>query len=111
VSAIDPWFAFLAEKKALGSSLGRTGTKVILDQFKRIRSGDRFWYERLPMLETDPLFGTPPLTWSELVEVKKVKMSDLIVRNFPEMDEETVQESAFTVPLEGFFSLQPQCQQ
>ena len=33
VSGVDAWFAFLAEKKAIGSSLGRTATKVISSFF------------------------------------------------------------------------------
>jgi len=110
VSAIDPWFGFLAEKKAAGSSLGRTATKVILDQFKRVRDADRFWYDRLPFFEDDPLFGTSPLTWAEWFDVKTTKMSDLIRRNYPELDEDLIPDEAFLVPDADFFTTQTQCQ-
>lgn len=109
VSGVDAWFAFLAEKKALGSSLGRTATKVILDQFKRLRDGDRFFYKRLPLLPVDPLFGTSPLTWLELFNVKQVTMASLLRRNFPELDPDKIQDSAFTVPMDGFFSSEIGC--
>ena len=35
----------LAEKHAPGSSLGSTHIAVLRDQFKRLRDGDRFWYQ------------------------------------------------------------------
>ncbi len=45
VDEVDPWVGLLAEPKAAGSLLGETLHKVIVDQFDRVRHGDRFWYE------------------------------------------------------------------
>jgi len=39
------WACLLAEKHAPGSSLGPTHIAVLRDQFKRLRDGDRFWYQ------------------------------------------------------------------
>ena len=35
----------LAEKHVPGSSLGPTHIAVLRDQFKRLRDGERFWYQ------------------------------------------------------------------
>lgn len=47
VDTIDLWVAGLAEKHLLGSSLGPTFTRIIVDQFTRLRDGDRFWYQNV----------------------------------------------------------------
>ena len=39
---IDPWVGGLAETHLPGSSLGATLTRIIVDQFARLRDGDRF---------------------------------------------------------------------
>jgi len=82
---------------------------VILEQFKRLRAADRFFYMRLPLLPKDPLFGTSPLTWTEFYQVRQVTMADLLRRNFPELDPSEIQNSAFTVPVDGFFSALSGC--
>jgi peroxidase len=41
---IDPWVGMLAEDHLPGSSMGRTHTIILVDQFTRLRDGDRFWY-------------------------------------------------------------------
>ena len=45
VNHIDPWPGMLAEDHVPGSLLGETMHAIILDQFIRLRDGDRFWYE------------------------------------------------------------------
>ncbi len=42
---IDLWVGVLAEDEAPGSLLGPLGTAVLADQFRRLRDGDRFWYQ------------------------------------------------------------------
>lgn len=45
VNDIDPWVGLLAEPPAEGALVGETLRAILFDQFDRLRSGDRFWYE------------------------------------------------------------------
>lgn len=50
VNEIDPWVGMLCEDPESGSSVGQTISVVVTDQFKRLRDGDRFWFENDPDL-------------------------------------------------------------
>lgn len=43
---LDLWVAGLAEKDRPGSMLGETLHRIVVDQFRRTRDGDRFWYQK-----------------------------------------------------------------
>jgi peroxidase len=45
VDNIDLWIGGLAEDHLPNSSLGATFTHILVDQFTRLRDGDRFWYQ------------------------------------------------------------------
>lgn len=45
VDNLDVWVGILAEDHADGASLGELGRTILVDQFTRLRDGDRFWYE------------------------------------------------------------------
>ena len=45
VDNIDLWIGGLAEDHLPNSSVGATFTAIIVDQFTRLRDGDRFWYQ------------------------------------------------------------------
>ncbi len=45
VDGIDAWVGLLAEGHARGASVGPTLRAILLDQFTRLRDGDRFWHE------------------------------------------------------------------
>jgi len=45
VDKIDLWVGGLAERHLPGSSLGETFTRILVDQFTRLRDGDRYWYQ------------------------------------------------------------------
>jgi hypothetical protein len=45
VDNIDLWIGGLAEQHVSGSSTGRLIRTVLVDQFTRLRDGDRFWYQ------------------------------------------------------------------
>ena len=45
VQAIDPFEGGLAEDHVAGSDLGPLFTRIIADQFNRLRAGDRFFYQ------------------------------------------------------------------
>ncbi len=47
VDDIDLWIGGLAEDHLPGSSLGETFTAIVVDQFERLRDGDRFWYQNI----------------------------------------------------------------
>ncbi len=68
VNNIDVWVGALAEDHVEGSSLGELNQAVIVDQFERIRDGDRFWYQNV-------------LAGRELAEVENTTLSDIIERN------------------------------
>ncbi len=68
VNEVDLWVAGLAEDHVPGSSMGETFRAILVDQFTRLRDGDRFWYE-------------DSLTADELVAVETTSLSDVIERN------------------------------
>jgi hypothetical protein len=43
---IDLFTGHLSERRAAGSILGPTGQCILAKQFKRLRDGDRFFFER-----------------------------------------------------------------
>lgn len=45
VDDIDPWVGMLAEHHIAGSMVGETLLAVLGDQFRRLRDGDRYWYQ------------------------------------------------------------------
>jgi peroxidase len=47
VDDIDLWIGGLAEDHLPNSSLGITFTRILVDQFTRLRDGDRFWYQNV----------------------------------------------------------------
>jgi len=48
VDKLDLYIGGLIEKKESGSMLGATFQCIISDQFKRLKIGDKFWYENAP---------------------------------------------------------------
>ncbi|MCB1057556.1 MAG: peroxidase, partial [Acidobacteria bacterium] len=57
VEDIDAWVGGLAEAHAPGALVGPTWRRVLADQFRRLRDGDRFWYQ-----------AYLPESWVKLVE-------------------------------------------
>lgn len=45
INDMDPWVAGLAEDPLLGALVGETFYAILVDQFTRLRDGDRFWYQ------------------------------------------------------------------
>ena len=68
VEEIDVWVGGLAEDHLPDSSVGELFRTIIIDQFLRLRNGDRFWYENV--LDAD-----------EVEEIRSTKLSDVILRN------------------------------
>jgi peroxidase len=68
VDNIDAWVGSLAEDHVAGSSMGELNQIVIVDQFERLRDGDRLWYENV-------------FSGQELAEIENTTLSDVIERN------------------------------
>ena len=68
VDNIDLWVAGLAEDHLPNSSLGRTFTAILVDQFTRTRDGDRFWYENA-------------LAQNIVREINNTTLADIVRRN------------------------------
>ena len=70
IDSIDPWIGALCETHSTGKAIGPLLNAILVDQFQRIRDGDRFWWESDIMLS--------PGTKSEIASTK---LSDIINRN------------------------------
>lgn len=68
VDGLDLWVAGLAEDHLPGSSMGETFTSILVDQFERLRDGDRFWYQNL-------------FEEADLAELEETTLASVIERN------------------------------
>ncbi|MCA9211752.1 MAG: hypothetical protein KDB27_01710, partial [Planctomycetales bacterium] len=64
----DPWMAMIAEDHLPGTMTGETMYAYLVDQFTRVRDGDRFYFEHA----LDPDLAA---------EIKATRLSDIIERN------------------------------
>ena len=81
IDEVDLWVGGLAEDKLEGSQLGATFHTIVLDQFMRLRDGDRLYFEQR-------LAETPDL----LAQIKSTSFSDILQRN---SDIDHLQDDAF----------------
>lgn len=84
IDDIDLWVGGLAERHVNGGMLGEVFSAILLEQFTRIREGDRFWYELTGMFEP---------AWLEYVEDST--LANVIMRN---TGISTMQANVFVVP-------------
>ena len=68
VDAIDLWVGALLEEPFNGGHVGELAWQVIRVQFRRLRDGDRYWYESV-------------LSPQEIAEVEATTLADVIRRN------------------------------
>lgn len=68
VDKVDLWVGLLAEDRVPGTSMGPTASRIIVEQFQRLRTGDRFWYENA-------------FSGQLLNEIRNTKMSDILKRD------------------------------
>ncbi|MEO0365555.1 MAG: peroxidase family protein [Pseudomonadota bacterium] len=68
VDQIDLWVGGLAETPTGQSALGPLFHTIVVDQFERLRDGDRFWYQ-------NTFFG------DELAMIESTTLADIIRRN------------------------------
>ena len=65
---IDVWIGAIAEDHVPGSSVGELIQTGLIEQFSRLRDGDRFYYENV-------------FSPDEIVELENTRLSDIIARN------------------------------
>jgi len=68
VDNVDVWVGGLAEDHLPGSSVGELIQAVMVDQFERLRDGDRLWYQNV-------------FSGDELIELENTTLADIIERN------------------------------
>ncbi len=68
IDKIDLWVGVLAEDHVAGGSVGPTARAILSEQFERLRTADRFWYQRT--------FVGP-----QLREIEGTRLSDIIRNN------------------------------
>ncbi len=68
VDDIDLWVGGLAEDHVAGASMGELFRTIIVDQFTRLRDGDRFWYQNL-------------FTGRQSEAIEQASLGDIILRN------------------------------
>ncbi len=94
VDNIDAFVGMLAEDLHPGASVGETVAAVLVDQFSRLRAGDRFYYEN-------------HFSPNEIAALETIKLSDIILRN---TDTQDIQGNVFhsgDIELETFITLLP----
>ena len=82
VDNVDVWVGGLAEDHVPGASVGELVYTVLVDQFQRIRDGDRFWYQNT-------------FTGGKLAKLESTTLADVIRRNTDVTD---LQENVFYDP-------------
>ena len=68
IDSLDPWVGMLAEDHAEPSNLGELAHVILVDQFRRVRDGDRYWYQNIFVGE-------------DLATIEATRLSDVLLRN------------------------------
>ena len=83
VDLVDTYVGVLSEDTTNGGFIGELGHYFIVDQFTRMRDGDRFWYQ-----------NDPDLTQADIDLIESSSLSEVIKRN---TGIEAIQSDAFFV--------------
>ena len=82
VEDIDVWVGGLAENHVKDASVGELVRTVLIDQFERLRDGDRFWYQNV-------------FSGDRLRKIEQTSLADVIQRNTDIAD---LQDNIFFMP-------------
>ncbi|OQV25520.1 Chorion peroxidase [Hypsibius exemplaris] len=89
VADIDLYMGGTSERHVDGGAVGPTFACIIAEQFRRLKMGDRFWFENdLPLPSA--------MSEEQVNDIRKTSMSRILCDNTPLM--ETVQTRAFEMP-------------
>ena len=94
IGYLELWVGGLAEEPLPGAMIGETFHTILVDQFRRLREGDRYWFEH------DPFFLANAAL---LAEVRATTLADIIRRNTTVGDE--LAERVFGGPLPPIVSI------
>ncbi|MFH4978018.1 hypothetical protein AB6A40_004727 [Gnathostoma spinigerum] len=72
---IDLWVGGVSERRLAGALVGPTFSCILGDQFRRLRSGDRFWYENPGVFTT-----------LQLQQIKKTTLAAVLCNNGDDID-------------------------
>ncbi len=86
VDNIDAWIGLMAEDHLAGAGVGETLATILVDQFERLRDGDRYFY-----LWDDDLADIR-------AEIHATRLSDIILRNTGIID---ISANVFQIPAPG----------
>ena len=70
IDSVDPWIGAILEDHCPGGVVGPTIKAILVEQFTRLRKGDRFWYDQ-----------DQSLTAMDRNKIKHTSLSDIIKRN------------------------------
>lgn len=65
---IDAWVGGLAEDNVPGAMVGELISRIVGDQFRALRDGDRFWFENV-------------MTREQIRRINRTRLSDIVRRN------------------------------
>ncbi|CAH0746151.1 unnamed protein product [Diatraea saccharalis] len=85
VHNIDVWVGGILETQVDGGKVGPLFKCLLLEQFQRLRDGDRFWYENPTMFKQE-----------QLNEIKKTNLARILCDNGDSID--TIGENVFLLP-------------
>ncbi|XP_059055424.1 peroxidasin [Achroia grisella] len=85
VHNIDVWVGGILEDQVEGGKVGPLFRCLLIEQFRRLRDGDRFWYENPTMFK--------PV---QLEEIKRTSLARILCDNGDDID--TISENVFLLP-------------
>lgn len=85
VHNIDVWVGGILESQVDGGKVGPLFRCILIEQFKRLRDGDRLWYENPSLFKLD-----------QLKEIKKTSLARILCDNGDKID--TIGEDVFLLP-------------
>lgn len=85
VHNIDVWVGGILEDQVDGGKVGPLFSCLLLEQFKRLRDGDRFWFENPNVFKPE-----------QLAQIKKTSLARILCDNGDNID--TIGENVFLVP-------------